>query len=431
LCRYGLQNGSSIEKFKQHQESPLREGMIMRKKFNSRIIVTICFVWMSILLSLPCGSHAGNARGVTDTTIKLGVLTDFTGSTAAIGKTFATTYTIYFKWINDQGGINGRKVELLFEDSKHDMPTEIAAFRKLLFNDKPLTIITFGTPTQKALFPLYEKEHVPAFAASIAHMLVEPVKPYVFAAVTDYQDTMFLAVDYVLNQNPNARIGMAYVDNPYGYEGVTAAEKRLKKYGKELVTKVVIDWSPVDATTQVLTLKKAGVDYVLVQGIGSGIAALLRDGNRQDYLPTYLGTNQVLNTIQPITERVPDLAKHVVVVSPLPQWHEDAPGIRRVKEIYAKYSEDKDPPKLASGFFQAWVVSMVLTESMKRCGKDLTPERLRDQIEGLRGFDTGGITGLISFGPTKHAGNRSAKLYRFNEAEKRWDPFTDWITVKD
>jgi branched-chain amino acid transport system substrate-binding protein len=403
--------------------------MIMRKNFNTRIISILIGIFC--LLSLPYASHAEDARGVTDTTIKLGVLTDFTASTAAIGKTIADAYNTYFKALNAQGGINGRKVILLFEDSKHDMPTEIAAFRKLLYNDKPLTIITFGTPTQKALFPLYEKEHVPVFAASIAHMMVEPFKKWVFLATADYQDTMFIAVDHVLKKNPNARVAMAYVDNPYGYEGVTAAEKRLKKYGKKLVSKVVVVWSPVDATTQILTLKKANADYVLVQGIGSTVASLLRDSKRHDFQATYLGTTQVLNTVAPITERVPDLAKHVVVVSPLPQWHEDTSELRKIKELYPKYGGEKDLPKLAGGFLQSWIQAMILAEGMKRCGRNLTPERLRDELEGIRNFDTGGITGPISFSPTSHAGNRSAKLYGFNKDQKRWDPFTDWITVKD
>lgn len=388
-------------------------------------VMLLCF------LLWPCLSHTAEMRGVTDTTIKLGVLTDFTGTTAAVGKTIAQGYIVFFKALNAEGGINGRKVELLFEDSTHEMPVELAAFRKLLYNEKPLTIITFGTPTQPALFPLYEKEHLPIFAASIAHMMVEPLKKWVFLATTDYQDTMFICVDHILQKDKNARIGMAYVDNPYGQEGVIAAEKRLKKYDKELVSKVVIDWSPVDATTQILALKKARADWVLVQGVGSGIAALLRDGKRHDYQATYLGTTQVMNSIDPITERTPDLAKHVVVVTPLPQWHEDSPGIRRVKDLYAKYSEDKNPPKLGSTFFQTWVQAMVLAEGMKRCGKELTPERLRDGIEGIKNFDTGGITGPISFSPTNHAGNRSAKMYKFNEGQKRWDSFTDWITVKD
>ena len=403
----------------------------MKKLLKIVLPASICFVAVLSFILMPALSHAGKARGVTDTSIKLGVLVGLTGPTAAVSKAMADGYAVYFKWINDQGGINGRKVEVLFEDSKHEMPTEIAAFKKFLYNDKTLTVITFGTPTQKALFPLYKKERVPAFAASIAHMMVEPFKKWVFAAVTDYQDTMFLCVDYALKQNPNARIGLAYVDNPYGYEGVTAAEKRLKKYGKKLAQKVVITWSPVDATTQILALKKAKVDSVLVQGIGSGIAAMLRDGKRHDYLPTYFGTNQVLNSIDPITQRVPDLAKHVIVSSPLPQWHDNAPGIKKVKDIYAKYGKGKGLPKLPSAFLQAWVQASVLTEGMKRCGKDLTPERLRDKLEGIKNFETGGITGPISFSATSHAGNRSAKLFKFNEANKTWDSFTDWITIKD
>jgi len=390
---------------------------------------TVLFVGLISLLFWLSVSEADEIRGVTDTTIKIGVLADFTGPTPATGMAASAAYSVFFADLNNRGGINGRKVELLFEDSKHEVAAEVAAYRKLLYQDQPLTIFSFSTAAQPALFSTYEKERVPTFAQSTAHMMGVPLKKYVFSAVTDYYYTTFILIDYILKVNKDARIGIAYVDDAYGNEALQSAEKRLSKYGKELVSKTVVTYAPVDTTTQVLTLKKAKADYVIVMGVGGTIATMMRDAERQGYQAIWAGAGQSLNCIDPVNERTPDLAKNVILVGNMALWNEDCPGINKAKAAYEKYN--KDPITLYGVFTQDWVQASIVTEAIRRCGKNVTPERLRDEIEATKNFDTGGITAPISFSPTEHIGNKSGRIYKWNETKKEWNNVTDWLNVKD
>lgn len=120
-------------------------------------------------------------RGVTDDTIKVGAVIAMTGPGASTLFPYQEAFKNYFRYVNEQGGIHGRKVKLIVEDDRFTIPASIAAYKKLVFKDRVLAILGMGGSGQhKALYDSIEKDKVPVIAVSWSHHVSRPFKRYSF-----------------------------------------------------------------------------------------------------------------------------------------------------------------------------------------------------------------------------------------------------------
>ena len=234
----------------------------MRTKSIFSVMVLLSSI-MVILLYSPI--HAKEVRGVMDDTIKIGAILDMTGPFAA--DTGPDGYTggvrVYFRHINDEGGIHGRNVKVIAEDSRYTIPLSVAAFKKLVFRDKVLAIVGYtGTGQTRALWSQIEKEKMPSFTVSLGESNVKPVQRYLFIPAATYEDEITILSKYIVEdlKARDARIGIVTMDVEYGKVAIAALKERANAYKLPPPHVEIIDAGAIDATSQVLGLGRAKVD---------------------------------------------------------------------------------------------------------------------------------------------------------------------------
>ncbi|MDY7034009.1 MAG: ABC transporter substrate-binding protein [Thermodesulfobacteriota bacterium] len=385
----------------------------------------IVFLWNK---SVYCES----VRGVTDTTIKIGAILDQTGPTAGdIALPVTGAVRNYTQYINDSGGIFGRKLKVIVEDDRYSIPAGVAAFKKLLFKDKVLAFIgPASTGEAKTLIPQIEKLKVPNMTGSPSKTMIVPLKRYIFLAFNVYEDQLGVIFDYLVNdlQPEKLDITLVYFDTESGKVALTATKKWAGHFNLSFDTEI-INMGALDATSQVMSIKRKKPTHIVMHHTSPATVALLRDLKKYGVdVPVY-GT---LPTCAEDTVRMAGSAsKNYIGVHGFSSWYEEAEGVKKMRRITLKYQADADKQGPNRFYTAGWILTSILYEGIRMAGKDLTIEKLVTSLESIRNMDTKGIVGPITFTPTKHKGLDHCKLYRADPATGRLVAITEWRKAPD
>jgi branched-chain amino acid transport system substrate-binding protein len=383
------------------------------------------FLGVAILGLFLASNAAAAGRGVSKDKITMGMILVKTGPVAALGLPEGWGVEDTFNEISQKGGINGRKIDLIWEDDQFKTPNAISKFKKLIFRDKVLSIVTpGGTPQTIALFDLIEKDKVVTFPNALTDEMYQPLKPYIFLLGATYETQIYLMFDYIMNdlKAKNPRIAVVYAETEFGKKGLYAARKRAEQYGIKLVSELVLNIGSVDASSQVLTLKKDNVDYVITCNLVPPIITYLKTAEKFDYWPTTFGINW--STDDMVVKACKTAAKNYIGVNCIGGWLDESPGMKRVRKLAE--ANQRDPNKMLTSLYTMGVgVGTVMVEGMKRAGKNLTPETFKASLETLRDFDTGGILPPVTFTKTSHAPTRLSRLYKADIERGVMVPITD------
>lgn len=400
---------------------------------KKRNLVTKVAIFVSIFIfAAIIPAYAGEVRGVTKDTIKIGFMTDMTGPAAANCLPWRDGLRDSFRYVNDQGGINGRKIKFLVEDDRYSIPISMAAYKKLIYKDEVLfTIGPSGTGASVALLSQINKEKVLAIVWSRAERMVVPAQKYIFNNVSTYTDMVKLIFDYIINDSKSKskepRIGFVCADNEFGKSGLDPARERAKSSGLKMEDVEFLDMAALDATSQILNLKRAKADYVIVHHAISQAVALLRDARRYAFNPAFIGTQTTCDdsTIG-IAGRA---AKGFITVQCFSSWHDKTPGMAKLREIALRY----EPAEKARSFYyvEGWATPLFIADAIRRAGKDLNTESMITALESLKGFENGGITGPVTFGPDDHKALDYLKFFKADIDKKIFVPMSDWMKPKD
>lgn len=366
---------------------------------------------------------------------RFAIANDLSGPSSYHGKTYAAGFNTYLKEVNEAGGVGGKKVELLQENAERNVQKEMGFLRKFAQQDNALAAMVVTTDGLFAAKPMADSLKLPIMGIGVPELASNPSHPWLFNIFASYQDTVFAAIDHIFTTNKDPKIAVVYPDNQYGLEALRAAETRMQKYNKPLVAKVVMALRETDATTQVLTLKQAGAEYVIVQLTGAHTAAILRDADKVGLDATIIATTQGM-------DREPDLilgqanganlAKRFLGVGPWSKWNETSvPGVLTMRNAVKKYDntpDDKLGDVMYSNFVQGYVNAMVLVEALKKAGPNPTGDKVRDAMNQIKNFDTKGITLPLTFAADRHKGTNGVKLYRINAERKVYEPIGTWVT---
>lgn len=392
--------------------------------------------WKLLTITLAALVFAGpyafaEGRGVTKDLIKLGMIMVETGPVAALGLPYGWGSEDVFKEVNERNGINGRKIELIWEDDQFKTPPAIAKFKKLIFTDKVLTILTCGgTPQTIALLNMIQEQKVPNIPNALAEEMYNPFKQYVFILGATYETQINLMFDYIMNdlKAKDPKIAVVYAETEFGKKGLEAARKRAKEYGLTLASELVLNIGTVDASSQVLALKKAGADYVVTCNLVPPIITFLKDAEKYDYKPTVFGINWSCDDM--VVKACQSAAKNYYGVNFVGGWEDTSPGMTKIREMAAKHG--RDPKKMLTSLYTAGAaVGLLFEEGMKRAGQDLTPDSLTKALETLRDYDTGGVVPPVTFTPTSHEPTKQSRIYKADPDAGVMKAVTDWRVPKD
>ena len=384
------------------------------------------FLVLILLISQGNLAYSKEARGVTKDSIIIGSIADHTGPTSNIGVVMVEAYRIFFRHINDEGGINGRKIKLVAEDSRYSIPASIAAFKKLLFKDQMLALLgPVSIGETKVLFRHIEKEKIPTLPWAPDESVMKPYKRYVFPTSGFYDNEWGVTLDYIVNKlkAKNPKIAMATVDVESGKVVRASAVAWAKSYGLKLHHET-IPISAIDVTSQVLSMKRAGVTHILIHHVAPGAAAVLKDMKKFDLDVPMFGTSATCT--EDVIRIAGDASRNYFGASPYSSWYEKSPGMAKVRKISLKYNPGAEKSYSIKSYSMGWVIPEILCEGLRRAGKDLDGEKLVAGLETIKDLDTKGLCGLITYTPTMHYGLNYNKLFKADPKSGKLIPITKW-----
>ena len=380
-----------------------------------------------LLFSMAHGVSANDARGVSDHEIKIGIIIDQTGPASFVGIPYTEGVRNYFRHINDQGGISGRKVTVLVEDDRYTIPGSIAAFKKMMYKDRVLALMFLGgTGQAMALFSQVEREKVPVMVGSLAEKMINPFRKYIFNPGATYEDQIKVIFDYIfkdLNEK-NPRITVVYPDLEFGKTNLAATRATARSHGIQLAGEVVVPLAALDTTSQVLQMRKSKADYaILIEDVGSAIS-ILRASRKFRYKAKFIGFYYACD--EAVLTGAKKGAEGYIAVHTLSSWYEDNPGTAELRDITLKYKPGTEKPYRSKFYAQGWQNAVIFAEGMRRAGKDLNNENFIKSLESFDNFDTNGLSGPVTYTSTNHKAGEDSKFYTGDLEKEILVPISGW-----
>jgi branched-chain amino acid transport system substrate-binding protein len=377
-----------------------------------------------IALSLALIPAAWAERGVTDTEIRIGQWGPQTGP-AALWGAVARGSGLYFKMINEEGGIHGRKITYFLRDDAYQ-PPKTKAIAKELVEDKEIFAFAcgVGTATGFAVKDYLEKNRVPWVgpAAGSVHWCYPPEEaPYLFGTYPLYCDEAFLLVNYAIDTLGKKRIAFFYQNDDYGKVGLIGAQIALERRGMEFAATVSAEPLDTDLSSHCMKLKAANPD-VVIMWVGPKHGAIMPlTAAKLGFKPVWMATSTLSDT--PVMYNLTKgLFKDVIFATFGELLDSKHPLMLKYHEAQKKL----EPKERWGIFYYAGILFIEpMVEALKRCGRDLTVDNFVKAMESIKDFQ--GIGPKMSFGPKKRQGSRSffiAKCIEGGGAEK----LTDWMT---
>jgi ABC-type branched-subunit amino acid transport system substrate-binding protein len=366
--------------------------------------------------------------GATDTEIKIGNIMPYSGPASAWG-VLGKTEAAYFRKINAEGGINGRKITFISYDDAYSPPKTVEQARKLVESDEVLLIFnSLGTANNAAIQKYMNARKVPQlFVATGATRWNDPLNfPWTMGYQLNYQSEDRVYAKYILKEKPNARIAVLYQNDDYGKDYLRGLKDGLgDKAASFIVSEDAYDISEPTIDSHIVKMKSVKAD-VFVDIAGPKFAAqAIRKAAEIGWRPLHF-LNTVSTSIGAVIRPAgPENAQGIIsvaaVMDPLdPQWKDD-PGMKAFDEFLAKdYPEgDRADLNVLNGFN----VAQTLVHVLMQCGDNLTRANVMRQAANLKDFKTTnllpGIT--INTSPNDFAPIEQMQLKRFKG--ERWEMF--------
>ncbi|WP_338829689.1 ABC transporter substrate-binding protein [Bradyrhizobium sp. 27S5] len=385
----------------------------------------------ALAIALSVTSAAAQKKydiGATDTEIKIGQTVPFSGPASAyagIGKTQAA----YLKMINDQGGINGRKLNLIQYDDAYSPPKAVEQVRKLVEGDEVLfTFQIIGTPSNAAVQKYLNTKKVPQLLASTgASRFSDPQNaPWTIAFNPNYQSEGRIYAKYILANHPNAKIGIFYQNDDLGRDYITGLKSGLgDKAASMIVAEVSYELTDPTVDSQIVKLRASGADLIYDPSTPKFAAQAIRKIADLNWTPVHIldiNASPVSATLKPAGL---DISKGIISTNygkdPAdPQWKDD-PGVKAYFAFMDKYYPEGD--KLNTVNTYGYSTAELLIQVLKQCGDDLTRENLMKQVTSLKKFVPSlALPGMsITTGPNDYRINKQMQMMKFNG--ERWELF--------
>jgi branched-chain amino acid transport system substrate-binding protein len=266
---------------------------------------------------------------------------------------------------------------------------------------------------------------MPSFGITISPIMFTPYKRYVFAPPGDYWDFAGVAYDYIVNKMEvkDPKIAIARPDTEGGKVFAAGAKKWAGFFNQKYYEEIVAVGA-IDVTSQVLCLKANGINNVLVGALPTPeVALVLSTGRRFQYFPNVWGIHYGCG--EDAIERAGATAGNYYGLHAFSQWYDDTPEMKKVRETFLRYRPKSKPP--VNYYQMGWYWGVIISEGLKRAGKEVDGEKLVDALETLRDFDTGGICGPVSYTPKSHKATNYCRIFKTDVKKKVLVPLSDWI----
>jgi branched-chain amino acid transport system substrate-binding protein len=359
--------------------------------------------------------------GVTDTTIKLGSTMPYSGPASSYG-TIGKSEAAYFAMINDQGGVNGRKIDFVVRDDAYSPPKTVEDIRALVEQDNVLaTFNTLGTPPNSAIVEYMNEHKVPQlFVASGAAKWDDPKHhPWTIGWQPSYQIEARIYANYILEHLPNAKIAVLYQNDDFGKDYLTGLREGLgAKADKMIVSTQTYETTDATVDSQIAAMQGSGADVLVSAAIPKFTAQAIRRIYEVGWKPTHFMSNVSASVGMVMRPAGPEKATGIISTAYLkdptdPQW-QNTPAYKDWLAWMKKYNTQGSVTDAFTVY--GYTAAQTMVDVLKACGNDLTRENVMKQAASIHNLSLPmllpGVT--ISTSATDYAPIKQMQLMKFD-----------------
>jgi branched-chain amino acid transport system substrate-binding protein len=388
---------------------------------------------LAVTLSGTAPAQKKYDTGATDAEIKVGNIMPYSGPASAYG-VIGKTEEAYFRKINAEGGINGRKITFITYDDAYSPPKTVEQARKLVESDEVLLIFqSLGTAANSAIQKYMNSKKVPQlFVATGATKWNDPKDfPWTMGWQPNYQMETQIYAKYILKEMPNAKIAVLYQNDDYGKDYLKGLRDGLgAKAASMIVMEESYEVSEPTIDSHIVKLRATGADVFVNITTPKFAAQAIKKNGEIGWKPVHF-LNNVSVSIGSVMKPAGFEASQGIISSNYykdptdPQWTND-PAMKAWNEFLDKYYPEAN--RADSAVMYGYIVAQGLVHVLKACGDDLTRENVMKQAAGIKDFEPGGLLPGIkaNTSPTDFAPLSQMQLMRFKG--ESWELFGDVLS---
>jgi len=372
--------------------------------------------------------------GVTDAEIKIGNVEAYSGPASAYG-VIGKTEDAYFKMINDQGGVNGRKINFISYDDGYSPPKTVEQIRKLIESDEVFLVFNaLGTPTQSAVQKYHNAKKVPQlFVATGASKWNDPKDfPWTMGFQPSYRVEARIFAKYILKNKPDAKVAIFYANDDFGKDYVAGIKEVFGDQAKSLiVAEESYETTEPSIDSHIVRLKGTGADVFVNIATPKFAAQAIKKIAELDWKPMQVMTDvsiSIGSVMRPAGLEASEgvLSATYLKVASDPQWKDDA-GMKNFMAFIDKYMPGADVSD--TNLVYGYAAAQTMVQVLKQCGDNLTRENVMKQAASLKDFSPDtfipGIT--LNTSASDFAPVEQLQMMQFKGG--KWDLFGDIISA--
>ena len=376
-------------------------------------------------LALVAGSALAQSQGVSKDTITIGSIQDLSGPLAGFGKQVRLGMLLRVDEANEQGGINGRKIDLKVEDSGYDPKKAVLAAQKLVNQDKIFAMVGhIGTAQNIAAMQVqFPKNVINFFPVTAAREMYEPFHKLKYSFAATYYDQMRLAVPKLVKEKNAKKVCTMYQDDEFGLEVKRGAEEGLKTIGMTLAEETSYKRGATDFASQMQKLSAAQCDMVVLGTIIRETIGGIATARRLGFNPTFVGSSAAYTDLIHKLGGAPMNGLYAAMTVQNPYLDESSQPIRFWANKYkTKFNED---PTVFSVYGYSAVDAFL--RAAGKAGNNLTTDSF------IKAMDTMVIppdifgAAEMTFGPQKRLGSNATRLSQLQDG--RWKVVSEYMNI--
>ena len=372
--------------------------------------------------------------GATDTEIKIGNIMPYSGPASAYG-VIGKTEEAYFRKINAEGGINGRKINFISYDDGYSPPKTVEQARKLVESDEVLLVFnSLGTPPNSAIQKYMNSKKVPQlFVATGATKWNDPKEfPWTMGWQPNYQSESQIYAKYILKELPNAKIAILYQNDDYGKDYVKGLKDGLgAKAASMIVTEESYETTQPTIDSSIVKLKSTNADVFFNVTTPKFAAQAIKKMTEIEWKPLHFLNNVSISIGSVMKPAGFENAQGIISSAYLkdtsdPQWKDDA-GMKAFDEFLAKYFPEGN--RIDANLMYGYTVAQGVVHVLKNCGDNLTRENIMKQAASIQNLELGGLLpGIkVNTSATDFAPLSQLQLIKFKG--ETWERFGEIISA--
>lgn len=389
-----------------------------------RLLVVFVLLFAMVGCQQPAAPAADGGGEADAGPIKIGGVFDLTGPTSGPGSIYAEGIKGYVEWLNANGGVEGREVELIAADYAYKVDQAEQLYSQYVNQDNVVAFSGWGTGDTEALRGKVADDQIPFISASYSINIANPEEaPYNFLVGTSYSDQIVIALQWIIDQGAGTKVAVLHHDSPFGKSPVPDAEEFAAENGLELLA-VAMPGGATDLSPELSQVQSFGAEYIIIQNVSSPAALAMRNAQDLGMDVQFICLNWCADEI--LVELAQDAAEGAIGAMPFTPPSVDTEGDDVIRAFLEEKGESLD--EKGSHYSQGWAAMEILIEGIRltlAAGQEVTGENIKTALEGMSDYDTGGITAPITFTAEDHRGNKALRLFQVEGGN--WNALTDYI----